>query len=151
MSKQYRNKDWLYQKYWEEGLSVGKIARLCNCEKSTIRRWMKHFNIEQRDVKEAQLLRFKPKQYWNKKWLYRKYWKESMGVNRIAALCPVDRKVIRYWLCKHGIERRNIEEIRKLNRKLMIKRFYGPWWMRIIRALKCSVKCFKKYVWSFRS
>lgn len=151
MNGLYRNKDWLYQKYWEEGLSVGKIARLCDCEKSTIWRWMKHFNIERRDVKEALLLRFEPKPYWSKKWLNRKYWKEALSERRIARLCSVDKKVIRYWMLKHGIKRRSDNEIRKLNRKLMLKRFYGSWWMRIIRTLRCSIKCFKKYIWSVRS
>jgi len=41
----YRNKDWLYKKYIEEGLSRKEIANLCNCGKSTISEWLRKFKI----------------------------------------------------------------------------------------------------------
>jgi len=43
-----KNKNWLYQKYWNEGLSTHRIARLCNFSHRTICDWLIKFNIRRR-------------------------------------------------------------------------------------------------------
>ena len=46
MEKLYKNKDWLYQKYIAEKLSTHKIAKICRCSKTTIRKWLTKYNIK---------------------------------------------------------------------------------------------------------
>ncbi len=58
MNTLYRNKDWLYLKYWEDNLSTVKMAEICGVEKRTIRDWMKRHNIARRTHRDAQLVRF---------------------------------------------------------------------------------------------
>lgn len=43
--KEYKNRDWLYQKYIEEKLSTGRIAKLYQFKKCVIWRWLKKHNI----------------------------------------------------------------------------------------------------------
>lgn len=48
MKRKYKDRNWLYQKYVEEGLTQGEIAQLCECSHSTIHRQMKKLGIEAR-------------------------------------------------------------------------------------------------------
>ena len=51
--KLYQNKDWLYQKYWVEKLSLSGTASLCGISNVTIRNWMKKHRIKTRTFSEA--------------------------------------------------------------------------------------------------
>jgi len=51
--KKHKDKNWLYQKYWNEELSLTKIAKLLNVSYGTIRYRMKKFNIPRRTLSEA--------------------------------------------------------------------------------------------------
>jgi len=53
MQKKYKDKDWLYQKYWGEGLTTIEIAKLCRVSKKTILNWMEHFKIKRKTPSEA--------------------------------------------------------------------------------------------------
>ncbi len=44
--KLYQDKNWLYQKYWGEGLCMLKIAHLCKHDEATIYYWMKKHGIK---------------------------------------------------------------------------------------------------------
>jgi len=46
--EQYRSKDWLFQKYWIEGLSLSSISTIVGVNLSTIKKWMVKVNIERR-------------------------------------------------------------------------------------------------------
>jgi len=54
--KNYKNKNWLNQKYLEEELSIFQIAKLFNYDKTTIYYWLKKLNISIRSKSEAQNL-----------------------------------------------------------------------------------------------
>ena len=54
----YRNKDWLYQKYWKEELSTVDISRLLGCSYSVICLWMKRLNVPFRTKSDATKLQF---------------------------------------------------------------------------------------------
>ncbi|GAG79087.1 unnamed protein product, partial [marine sediment metagenome] len=43
--RKYKDKDWLYQKYIEEGLSTCQIGKLINHDHKTVCYWLKKFNI----------------------------------------------------------------------------------------------------------
>lgn len=51
MDRPYRDPDWLEQKYHGEGLTQREIGKLCDVSPSTIRKQMKEFGIETREVK----------------------------------------------------------------------------------------------------
>ena len=49
----YKSKSLLYQKYWDEKLSLGDIAKLFSVSPQIILYWMKKFQIKTRTPKEA--------------------------------------------------------------------------------------------------
>lgn len=53
----YRDSEWLREKYHGEELSSADIAEICDCEKSTILRWLKRHDIETRSKSEAAKIR----------------------------------------------------------------------------------------------
>jgi len=53
MIKQYQDKVWLKNKYWNEELSTYKIAKLCEVYQPTIYKWLIRFNIPLRSHSEA--------------------------------------------------------------------------------------------------
>lgn len=49
----YQDSKWLYQRYWVDGHSASKMAGEAGCNKRTILRWMRHWNILRRPLAEA--------------------------------------------------------------------------------------------------
>ncbi|WP_135852745.1 NUMOD3 domain-containing DNA-binding protein [Halorussus salinus] len=49
--KLYRKEHWLEAKYWDEGLTQKEIAEKCNVSPSTIRKYMKKFDIPTREMR----------------------------------------------------------------------------------------------------
>jgi hypothetical protein len=47
--KKYKDREWLYEKYVEEGLTNVEIADICDVSDSTICLWKKKFDIPSRD------------------------------------------------------------------------------------------------------
>lgn len=43
--KKYQNKEWLLQHYVDEKLSMIQIAKLCECNRCTISKWIKKYDI----------------------------------------------------------------------------------------------------------
>lgn len=56
--KLYKNRNWLYEKYWKERLSTIEIAELCQVAKVTIWKWMKNYGIKARTLSEARKGKF---------------------------------------------------------------------------------------------
>lgn len=50
MSTEYRDPDWLEERYHGDGLTQREIAEICGVEPVTIRRWMKRHDIETREI-----------------------------------------------------------------------------------------------------
>lgn len=50
MSRRYRDENWLREQYWEEGLTQREIAEKCGVSARAIRKWMKRFDIERREM-----------------------------------------------------------------------------------------------------
>ena len=56
-NKMYKNKEWLYRKYWIEKLSLNEITKLCNLgSNATIRLWFNKFGIKTRTISKARKL-----------------------------------------------------------------------------------------------
>jgi 5-methylcytosine-specific restriction endonuclease McrA len=49
--KRYRNGHWLEVKYWDEGLTQKEIAEECGVSPTTIRTYMKQFDISTREMR----------------------------------------------------------------------------------------------------
>lgn len=127
----YRDKDWLYQKYWVEKLDAPKIAKICNSHHATIYAWMNRYGIKTRNRSEAQKGKKKPpilpdvrkkiskalsewnkkllvpQPYHSKKWLYQKYVNEELSSFAIGKLCNTYEAKIWYWIKKHNIPTRS--------------------------------------------
>ncbi|GAJ18994.1 unnamed protein product [marine sediment metagenome] len=52
---EYKEKEWLEQKYWEEGLSTYKISSICSTCPSQIFRWLQKHGIKTRSRSEAEM------------------------------------------------------------------------------------------------
>ena len=50
MERPYRDREWLTERYHEDGLTQREIGELCGVHEITIRRWMKRLGIETREV-----------------------------------------------------------------------------------------------------
>ena len=88
----YKDRDWLYERYINRGLSGRKIAMIYGYCADTVRRWIKKFKLTQ-----------PVPIYRNKSWLYQKYWVEGLSTREIAQCCGTGCTVICRWLRKLGI------------------------------------------------
>jgi len=91
-NKAYYNKDWLYQKYVIEKLTIREIAKECNCIHTTVQYWLKKFNIPRRSQSEATKGKYLGKNSW--------FWKggriKRQGYIQIYRLSHPCRDVIGY-------------------------------------------------------
>ena len=112
--KLYQDKDGLYNKYWEDKLSIRQIAELCNCSRSVIWKKLKKHEIPIRSLSEARLVRYNGKRnndkYYNKEWLEKKYSKEKLSIFQIAKLCGYSGGTIRDYLKRLEIPIRSRSE-----------------------------------------
>jgi len=46
----YRDEEWLREQYWEEGLTQREVTEKCGVSARAIRKWMKEFGIERREM-----------------------------------------------------------------------------------------------------
>ena len=109
--KLYQDRDWLYQKYINEKLSMTQIASLYGIKHTTINHWMKRHRIKARTISEAQNIKDKP--YNHKSWLRQKYWEEKLSISEIGKICGVGSSNIFFALKRHGIKTRSISESKK--------------------------------------
>jgi len=52
--QKYRNKNWLYQKYWVEGLDSVQMAKIVGTQSNVIMSWIRAFNIKVKPKGENQ-------------------------------------------------------------------------------------------------
>ena len=114
ISKKYKDKDWLYQKYWGEKLSAVKIAELCGISDETIFTWMRKFGILRRTLSEAVK---KNGLFENKDWLYQKYLVEELSTIQIAELCKCGKRTISRRMKRFNIKIRTFSEAQNIAKK----------------------------------
>jgi len=138
MCNLYKDKNWLYQKYVSEKLSAPRIAKICQCGRTTINAWLKRHGIEIRNLSDAQkgelshwwkkslskeakkkisksmtayrAKTLKPKIYHDRNWLYKMYVKKKLSSSAIAELCDSYNSQIWYWIKKFNIRTRTRSE-----------------------------------------
>jgi len=112
--EKYKDKEWLEKKYWNEGLSIVQIAKLCNMSCGAIWGILKRYNMPIRSCSDAALLFQKKKtgniKHWDKNWLKEKYLKEKLNATQISKECGVNRRTIDKWLKKFNIFTRSQNE-----------------------------------------
>jgi len=101
MIKLYQNKEWLKRKYWDEGLSIKLIAKLCKVCGNTIWKWMIKLNIPRRSFIPNDI------RYRDRNWLYQKYIIEKLSTTQIAKLCEVSDVIVGHWLKNYNISLRS--------------------------------------------
>lgn len=83
---QLNDRDWLYQKYWDEKRSISEISRILCCSVSTVQSALERLCIPTRSTgREVQY-----QELWDKEWLYNKYWNEKRTYSEIAQLIGCD-------------------------------------------------------------
>lgn len=58
LDRKYRNRKWIYRKYWVQDYGIKRLADLCNVSKSTIRYWLRRHDIRIRNPIEAYDLQY---------------------------------------------------------------------------------------------
>lgn len=109
--KQLNDKEWLYQKYWVEKLSLQKIANDFGCSVQAIVNGLNRNDIPTRDGNKRNKSKY-PKLN-DKKWLYNKYWVELLCLREITEKVGCGEGTGCLALKRHGIRRRNTSETRK--------------------------------------
>jgi len=110
----YKRKEWLYRKYWTEGLSLSQIASICNVSWVTIRNHIKKHGIKTRDITDALRIRNGiSNKLCDRNWLYCQYWKRRLSSRKIAELCSCDKATILRRLKAFDIPKRRFGEARR--------------------------------------
>ena len=108
MKELYKDRGWLYQKYWGENLTLERIAKICRVSLQTISNWMDKYKIIKRT--QGEIFGGKIELYQNKNWLEQKYWKERLSTLQIGKLCKTSDDTIAHWMKKYGIKIRTLSE-----------------------------------------
>ncbi len=139
------DRNWLNDKYWNEGLSLGEIGELLKMKganpASVILRRMKQFDIPTRNVgpknKGSSVVRTSwPKEIEDKEWLRQKYVVERLHITDIAKLVGVfdayGLKKVRYKLIEFGFRDASPNvKIHSSNRiNIWPKEVYDKEWLR---------------------
>jgi hypothetical protein len=100
---EYQSKEWLYEQYWNKGLSTPKIAKIYKIAQRTLYNWMNKFNIKRRTFSD-----YKGKTSYQWKGGIRKrddgYILKWIPTNSLYAPMKADKKYIlqhRYVMAKH--------------------------------------------------
>lgn len=138
--RNYRNKNWLENKYTTEKHSIREISKLCNCNEGTIRRWLHKFNLRVRHGLEARISN--RKKYTDRDWLTEQYVDKMNTQMQIAEECNCSDGTIRRWMKYFNISVRSESEARSLRHSAIEAKYKNPEFLRneYINKKKSSVK-----------
>jgi len=102
--KEYQNPEVLRKLYWEEGLSLNKIAKKFSRNSTLILHYMKRFNIK-RNPPHGRKLNV------DKETLENLYWRKKLSLGKIAKIFSVNAGTILYNMKKFNISRENRKPI----------------------------------------
>ena len=110
--EQLEDENWLRERYIDDGMSVGDIAKELNLSLNPVRRYMQKYGIEFREYSEANRLRHTPlgSKLRDKDWMVRKYEDEYWSTVDIANATDTYPKTAQGWLEHHGIPIRPFKE-----------------------------------------
>lgn len=102
MEVNYHNREWLVEKYWDEGLEQNEIADICGVDDSTISTWMRKNDIPTIFS-----------EWVSKEELENLYHDKKLSMRDIADKFDVDSETIRLAMSKNGVEARDRLEYQK--------------------------------------
>jgi len=96
---------WMRQKYTTEELGSVCVAKLANCSKTTVLRWLRVFGISVTYKRSMD-----GRLYTNADWMRQKYVEEGLSPSRVAILANCGKTTVSRWLHIHGILSRTLSE-----------------------------------------
>lgn len=99
-NKSYKDKSWLEQRYWYDGMAMAEIGNLCGCSPSTIWNWMNKLDIP--TAGNHRYKRLIPEDV-----LIELYVDKKMALRDVGEKLGVSPKKVRLDMEHHGIPRRS--------------------------------------------
>jgi len=109
-SKPYTDREWLYERYVEQGQSTHEIAEQVDVSHVTILTWLDRHDIERRPAAPRPGHSTGPPYdhaYRDPAYLRLAYWRRGQSMGEIARVCGVGSTTVRRWMVQHGIPRRD--------------------------------------------
>jgi hypothetical protein len=110
METLYNNSKWLREQYLDNKLPIREVAKLSNSTGTTVRKYLKRFNIPTRTIHDPYYRQPSNKDYIkfrNYEWLYQKYVVEHLSTEKIANSIGAKTGTILHWLRRFNIPRNN--------------------------------------------
>lgn len=101
-STDWRDPDWLREKYHDEGLSLREIGDLVGISDRSIGYWMEKHDIPRRTNPDGN--------HRDAGWLREQYHGENLTADEMAEMAGVEHATILRWMDKHDIDRRTSSE-----------------------------------------
>jgi hypothetical protein len=118
----HRDREWLNHHYNTLRLSTYELARLAEVDPKTAWTWLKKYGLNTRP--RAWDNRPNPtRMYQDPEWLRREYVDRCRSTAAIGADFGLQAQTISYWLKRHGIPRRNAQEVRDT---YTYRKLFGP-------------------------
>lgn len=108
------SKEWLYQKYVNEGLGTVEISKLVDRHPRRVYEWLIDLEIPIRKRKWGIKRDVENKPYQSKEWLFDQYVNQEKSVPAIAEEQGVSVGCIMHFMRKFDIARRTIKEVREI-------------------------------------
>jgi G:T-mismatch repair DNA endonuclease (very short patch repair protein) len=109
--REYKHRDWLYQKYVIEELTMGEVASIAGCLRETIAVHLRKCGIGLRGVSARHLAKTRRTRLsFDKEWLYDEYWIKGKPAFQIAEMAHCSKFTILRNMKRMGIDRRAIGE-----------------------------------------
>jgi transposase len=129
LEQPWRDEEWLRKEYHDKEKTQKEVAKTAGCSISTVKRWMKRFEIPRRSLSEAHAEGDIAKLR-DREWLYEHYYGKDMSARQIAQKINSNNDSVLGWLDRHGIERKHRSEVmsdgdvQKLHDKAWLQREY---------------------------
>lgn len=132
MGKPYRDREWLYEKYVEDGESSTQIAREAGVTKGTILNWLDEHDIPRRERGPDKGATFgNTDQLKDKSWLKEQYVDKQRSSEQIARNIGCSQQSVLDWLKRHDIKARSNKDLSgKLHSLSVDERIADPDWLR---------------------
>jgi len=117
----YKNREFLYNVYWNNNLSIGEINEKYGISSRSIQDWFKLFNIPMRTISKGLSIRLAKNHNIQQ---YIEAYKNGLSLREISKIYPVDRNTLKNHLINNGIRiKTNGEQLtgRKIPRDIVEK------------------------------
>jgi len=110
------DKEWLRQQYIDEGLKSAEIAEKCDCDPSTVIRWLHNHSIEVRPRGGKGERKAADQRLTDPDWLREQYVGDEKTCSEIADQIGCSESAVQTWVNNHdiGIDQGRYERIEKL-------------------------------------